>query len=438
MRDFSPFVVKKRKHISNTIKNVFELYGFEPIETPTMEKLDILSGKGGEESDKLMFRVLNSGDFLTKVDDGLYNQKNSSRLTGAICEKGLRYDLTVPLARYVAQHQNEIVFPFKRYQIQPVWRADRPQKGRYREFWQCDADVLGSNSLLNELDLAHIYNEVFSQLKIDVTIKYSSRKLLAALAEHIEASDKFSDFVIILDKLDKIGVEKVKEEFLKKGLHAKSGALVDELFHYSSNSNFLESDLANQLKKYAIGAKAFEEINYLNEKCNLTNLQLDPTLARGLDYYTGPIFEVVASNFKGSLGGGGRYDNLTSKYGLNNISGVGISFGLDRIFDLMEENNLFENVKESSSMVLFINFDEASSSEIIELARNLRKNAIPTEIYPDASKMKKQMKYADNKKIPYVIFAGSNELNTGKLTLKSMESGDQESLTLEEIIKRLK
>jgi len=440
MRDFSPLVVKKRKFLINTIKNVFELYGFQAIETPTMESLEILANKGGEESDKLMFRVLNSGDFLNKVEPAVYDLKDSKTLSSKISEKGLRYDLTVPLARYVAQHQNTIVFPFKRYQIQPVWRADRPQKGRYREFWQCDADVLGSNSLLNEVDLVNIYAEVFKQLKIDVTIKYSSRKLLAAMAELIDAKDKFTDFVVALDKLDKIGVDKVKEELLKKGINSKSDTLIDTISKFSNtpNSNFLESDLANQLKKLPIGSKAIEEITFIKEKCLIPNLQLDPSLARGLDYYTGPIFEATASNFKGSLGGGGRYDELTSKYGLKNVSGVGISFGLDRIYDLLEENNLFEDIEEYDTKALFINFDSETIVEVLELAKILRTHSVNVEVYPDASKMKKQMKYADDKHIPFVIFVGSDELKSKKYTLKDMKSGQQESLTIEEIISRLK
>lgn len=439
MRDFGPETVRKRQYIINTIKAVFELYGFMPIETPTMENLSILNGKGGEESDKLLFKVLNSGDYLSKANDADLENKNSQKLTSSISEKGLRYDLTVPLARYVVMHQNDITFPFKRYQIQPVWRADRPQKGRYREFWQCDADVLGSDSLLNEVELIQIFDKVYSALGIDVTIHLSTRKLLSAMVELFGKPDQMIPFTVILDKLDKIGIDKVINELEKIGFDEKAFQFMQSL--NENNDDFLNSDSANELENVAIGKIGLAELNFILSHLDETSkskVKVDPTLARGLDYYTGPIFEIKTEGFNGSIGSGGRYDNLTGIFGLPNVSGVGISFGLDRMYDVMDEQGLFPDFKMSSTKVLFINFDSETEAQVFKLSCQVRDAGIKSEFYPSAAKLKKQMKYANDKNIPYVVLAGSRELESGELTLKNMATGDQESLSIQQIIEALK
>lgn len=439
MRDFGPTTVRKRQYIINTIKNVFEMYGYMPIETPVMEKLNVLNGKGGAESDKLLFKVLNNGDYLQKANEQDLNNKDSKKLLPTISEKGLRYDLTVPLARYVVMHQNDISFPFKRYQIQPVWRADRPQKSRYCEFWQCDADVLGSDSLLNEVELMKIFASVYTALGIDIKIHLSTRKLLSAMVELFGKESELTTFTIILDKLDKIGIDKVIDELAKAGFNETTFELVRAI-HENAN-DFLNSDVANKIASTEIGKTGIDELNYIlslvDEKTKSV-ITIDPTLARGLDYYTGPIFEIKTPNFSGSIGSGGRYDNLTGVFGLPNVSGVGISFGLDRMYDVMEEQNLFPELSQSSTTVLFINFDKETEAQVFNLTNQSREAGVKSEFYPTAAKLKKQMKYANDKSIPYVVLAGSRELESGELTLKNMSSGDQQSLSIEKIIEYLK
>jgi len=439
MRDFGPKQVQNRQYIINTIKSVFELYGFMPIETPVMENLTTLNGKGGEESDKLLFKVLNSGDYLKKADQAHLTQKDYKKVLPTISEKGLRYDLTVPLARYVVMHQNDITFPFKRYQIQPVWRADRPQKGRYREFWQCDADVLGSDSLLNEVELIQIFSNVFEQLGIDVAIHLNTRKLLLAMVELSGQNDKLTSFTVILDKLDKIGIDKVIEQLSEAGFDEQTFDLVKAI--NVDSSDFLNSKVAEQLAKTEMGKTGLAELKYIFSfltDAYQHKVQIDPTLARGLDYYTGPIFEIKTEGFSGSIGSGGRYDNLTGNFGLSGVSGVGISFGLDRIYDVMEEQNLFPANHTNYTQVLIINFDKETEHEVFQLAVPLRSEGIKTECYPTPAKLKKQMKYANDKNIPYVILAGSRELESGQLTLKNMQNGEQKNADIQTIISILK
>lgn len=439
MRDFGPEEVQKRQHIIQTIRSVFELYGFMPIETPVMENLTTLNGKGGDESDKLLFKVLNSGDYLKKANQAHLNQKDYKNLLGSISEKGLRYDLTVPLARYVVMHQNDLTFPFKRYQIQPVWRADRPQKGRYREFWQCDADVLGSDSLLNEVELIQIFCSVFDKLGINVNIHLNTRKLLVAMVELSGQTDKLTSFTVTLDKLDKIGLDKVVELLGEAGFTEPTFQLVKALVEDSAD--FLNSPVSKQLAKSETGKNGIEELQYIINALSDTHLKkvkIDPTLARGLDYYTGPILEVKTPDFNGSIGSGGRYDNLTGNFGLPGVSGVGISFGLDRIYDVMMEQNLFPTSNNQYTQVLLINFDEQTEQAVFQLTTQLRNEGIKAEFYLTQAKLKKQMKYANDKNIPYVILAGSRELESGKLTLKNMQSGAQQETNLATIISILK
>lgn len=438
MRDFGPEQVQNRQYIINTIKQVFELYGFMPIETPVMENLITLNGKGGEESDKLLFKVLNSGDYLKKADEAHLNQKDYKKLLANISEKGLRYDLTVPLARYVVMHQNEITYPFKRYQIQPVWRADRPQKGRYREFWQCDADVIGSGSLLNEVELLQIFATVYEQLGIDISIHLNTRKLLLAMVELNGMPEKLTAFTVILDKLDKIGIDKVIEQLAESGFNENTFKLVKSIAE--NTGDFLTSSVATSLAETKIGQTGLDELNFILshvEEATKQKIKIDPTLARGLDYYTGPIFEIKTEGFAGSIGSGGRYDNLTGNFGLANVTGVGISFGLDRMYDIMLEKELFKSSSSNYTKVLFINFDVETEQQVFMLANQARKAGIKTEFYPIPAKLKKQMKYANDKKIPFVILAGSRELESGELTLKNMQSGEQENLKIDTIISLL-
>lgn len=436
-RDFGPEVLAKRNYIFDTIRNVFLKYGFQPIETPTMEKLSTLTGKYGEEGDKLLFKILNNGDFLQKANQEALNEKNSSKLISSICERGLRYDLTVPFARYVVMHRNEITFPFKRYQIQPVWRADRPQKGRYREFYQCDADVVGAESLLHEAELLKIYDEVFSTLKLKVIIKVNNRKVLEGLAEVANISNQFMDMTIAIDKLDKIGMDGVKKELKERNIPETSIEIIEKVLGSKSLS-----EISKILENSEIGKKGIEELKkfhtYLDPIGTMNEVQFDVTLARGLNYYTGCIFEVVAKDTPmGSIGGGGRYDNLTGVFGLGGVSGVGISFGADRIYDVMETLQLFPNSANNPLQVFMIGMEEASHLFAFECAEKLRSAGIITDIYPEPAKIKKQMEYANKRNAQYVIVIGADEMQTGLLTLKNMINGNQEKMSLESIINLL-
>ena len=444
-RDFSPTEVAKRTYIINTIKTAFENFGFQPIETPSFENSSTLMGKYGEEGDRLIFKILNSGDYLAKANEALLASKDSLKLTSQISEKALKYDLTVPFARYVVQHQNEITFPFKRYQIQPVWRADRPQKGRFREFCQCDADVVGSQSLWQEVEFIKLYDTVFTQLGLQGTsIKLNNRKILSGIAEVIGAQDKLIDFTVALDKLDKIGQEKVEQEMLAKGISGEAIQKLSPLFSFNGTNQENLDALANLLTTSEEGTKGVEELRFLInsiEKLGLqsANLTLDVTLARGLNYYTGAIFEVGApATVKiGSIGGGGRYDDLTGIFGMKNMSGVGISFGLDRIYLVLEELNLFKEVSLPKPKVLFINFGEAEALFSLNAITKLRANNIKAELYPDAAKMKKQMTYANKREISYVVLVGSKEIENNSYTLKNMSSGEQTECSLEELINQI-
>ncbi len=439
-RDFSPEEVSKRQFIFDSIRQQFQLFGFSPIETPSFENLSTLTGKYGEEGDRLIFKILNSGDYLEKADENLLKEKNSQKLTSQISEKALRYDLTVPFARYVVQHQNEITFPFKRYQMQPVWRADRPQKGRFREFYQCDADVVGSDSLLQEVELISLYDAVFSGLKVPVEIHFNNRKILSGLAEVADISNQLIDFTVALDKLDKIGEEKVKEEMLLKGISESAIQKLSPLFSMSGDFNSQLNALEEILKSSETGMEGIEEVRFVFDKIEKLGLKsadlvLNLTLARGLDYYTGAIFEVKAKDVQmGSIGGGGRYDDLTGIFGLNGISGVGISFGLDRIYLVLEELNLFPESVQNTLDVLFINFGETEAEKAMELAKQLRENGIRCEVYPDNAKMKKQMQYADKKAVKFVAIIGEEELKNSTITLKNMQSGDQTSLSFGDLV----
>ncbi len=441
MRDFGPQQVRKRQYILDTIREVFEIFGYQPIETPVMEQLSTLNGKGGAESDKLLFKVLNSGDFLKKADENALNEKASSKVIAQISEKGLRYDLTVPLARYVVMHQNDITFPFKRYQMQPVWRADRPQKGRYREFWQCDADVLGSESLINEMELIQIFERVFKTFNIPVKVHLSSRKLLAGMMELIGQEDKMIDFTVALDKLDKIGVEKVQDELRARGLNEKAVELIPSIAALSSEKDVMKSSFIAALEKTSNGAEGVREINTIMSRLDFacrSIIIIDPSLARGLDYYTGPIFEVKSELFKGSIGSGGRYDNLTGIFGLPNVSGVGISFGLDRIYDLMQEQNLFPDFSAASTKVLLTYFDEEKLPPLFGIVSMMREANIKAELYPAPVKLKKQFKYANDKGIPYVVLYGDEEADSGEFTIKDMEKGEQFKMDFEKLLEFLK
>ena len=436
-RDFSPIEMGRRNFIFNTIRTVFEQYGFQQIETPAMENLSTLMGKYGEEGDKLLFKILNSGDFLKDVPTG--NLQDSKSLVGLISEKGLRYDLTVPFARFVVQNRNEISFPFKRYQIQPVWRADRPQKGRYREFYQCDVDVIGSNSLLNEVELIQIIDAVFEKFGLPVEIKLNNRKILAGIAEVIGQPDKFIDITVAIDKLDKIGKEKVFEELRQKGMDEDSILKLEPVMELQGNKQEKLEKLSEILSLSQEGLKGIDEMksvfDFLNSADIVNEVSLDLTLARGLNYYTGAIFEVAAKNIQmGSICGGGRYDNLTGIFGLSDVSGVGVSFGADRIYDVLLEKELFPAEAENSTQILLVNFGGKELIQALKIARMLRKAGNKVEVYPDTAKMKKQMQYANDKKIPFVILGGSDELAKGEITVKNMQDGSQQNIKLDEII----
>ncbi len=442
-RDFSPIEMAKRNYIFDTIRSVFKRYGYLPIETPAMENLSTLLGKYGEEGDKLLFKVLNSGDFLKDVNNELLDTKDSNKITTKISEKGLRYDLTVPFARFVVQHRNEIVFPFKRYQIQPVWRADRPQKGRYREFYQCDADVIGSDSLFNETELLLMIEDVYTQLGIKVLIKLNNRKILAGIAEVIGESDRLVDITVAIDKLDKIGAENVNKELEERGLSLEAITRLQPILQLKGNNREKLNSLKTILSTSAIGMKGVEEIetvlNLADESGLKTRLELDLTLARGLNYYTGAIIEVKALDAKmGSICGGGRYDDLTGIFGLPGVSGVGVSFGAERIYDVLTELNLFPEDTLTGTEVLFVNFGQKEALYCLKLLTLTRKMGINSELYPESAKMKKQLSYADDKKIPYVILIGDEEMNTGLLTLKNMKSGEQYKLTITDCIEQIK
>ena len=445
-RDFSPEEVVRRNYIMDTIKSCFTSYGFQPIETPSFENSDTLMGKYGEEGDRLIFKILNSGDFLRKVDEKTYAEKDSGKMTPKISEKALRYDLTVPFARYVVQHQNEITFPFKRYQMQPVWRADRPQKGRFREFYQCDADVVGSDSLWQEVELLQLYDAVFTQLNLKgTTIKINNRKILSGIAEVIGEADKLIDFTVALDKLDKIGEEGVKKEMREKGISETAIEKLEPLFAATGNGSKKLQMLNELLQDSEVGQKGIQELAFVvaaigNLPLKTATLELDVTLARGLNYYTGAIFEVAAPKgvSMGSIGGGGRYDDLTGIFGLKNMSGVGISFGLDRIYLVLEELGLFPETVSANTKVLFINFGDKEALYAMQAISKLRKEQIPAELYPDSAKMGKQMGYADKRDIAYTVLAGTSEMEAGTYTLKNMKTGEQEAVGIEDLINRLK
>lgn len=443
-RDFSPLEVAKRQYIISVIKKHFERYGFQPIETPSFENLETLMGKYGEEGDRLIFKILNSGDYLSKADDNLLASKDSLKLTTQISEKALRYDLTVPFARYVVQHQNELEFPFKRYQIQPVWRADRPQKGRFREFFQCDADVVGSKSLWQEVEFVQLYDAVFTDLKIEgVTIKINNRKILSGIAEVIGASDKLIDFTVALDKLDKIGEEGVKTEMLEKGISQEAIEKVQPLFNFSGTLQEKIEQLRDLLKASEEGSKGVDELAFICESVQelglkSAKLNLDVTLARGLNYYTGAIFEVAAPETVklGSIGGGGRYDDLTGIFGLKDISGVGISFGLDRTYLVMEELGVFPEAVTNVSDVLFFNYGNDEAKYALKAIQKLREAGIKAELYPDKAKMDKQFKYAEKKGISKVVMVGSKEIESNQYALKDLKNGTQELYTLQNLIEK--
>jgi len=441
-RDFSPAEMAKRNYIFDTIKDVYALYGYQQIETPSMETLQTLMGKYGEEGDKLLFKILNSGDFIGKVPANEFVSDNVLKLAAKICEKGLRYDLTVPFARYVVMHRDELQMPFKRYQIQPVWRADRPQNGRYREFYQCDADVVGSDSLLNEVELVQIMDTVFTKFGINVQIKLNNRKILAGIAEYIGQPDKIVDITVAIDKLDKIGVEAVNAEMLANGISQDAVDKLQPILTMSGTNVEKLETIAQTIATSEIGVKGVEETRFILEKIaavGLKNeLQLDLTLARGLNYYTGAIFEVKAKDVAiGSITGGGRYDNLTGIFGMPGLSGVGISFGADRIYDVLNTLDLYPQNATQGTEVLFINFGEAESDYCLPIASQVRAAGISVELYPDCAKMKKQMAYANAKGIPFVVLAGESEINQGKVTLKNMLTGDQQLVSAEELIAKI-
>ncbi len=444
-RDFSPTEVAKRQYIMQIIKSNFEKFGFQPIETPSFENSDTLMGKYGEEGDRLIFKILNSGDYLAKANATHLENKDSTKLTSSISEKALRYDLTVPFARYVVQHQNDIEFPFKRYQIQPVWRADRPQKGRFREFFQCDADVVGSKSLWQEVELVQLYDTVFTALGLEgVIVKINNRKILSGIAEVIGASDKLIDFTVALDKLDKIGEDGVKKEMIEKGIDEAAIAKVQPLFNFTGTISEKIEKLSQLLAVSAEGMKGVEELRFICEKVmalglSTAILDLDVTLARGLNYYTGAIFEVAPPKTvaMGSIGGGGRYDDLTGIFGLKNMSGVGISFGLDRIYLVVEELNLFPETVTASTKALFLNYNDATSFYAMKAIKELRASGIKVELYPDAVKMAKQFQHADKRTIPYAVIAAENEMEANLYSLKNLVTGEQVSLDLEGLKQRL-
>ncbi len=436
-RDFGPVEMAKRNYIFNTIRSVYELYGFQQIETPAQETLQTLMGKYGEEGDKLLFKILNSGDYLSKIEDSELTERNTLRLASKICEKGLRYDLTVPFARYVVMHREELQLPFKRYQVQPVWRADRPQKGRYREFYQFDGDVVGSDSLLNEVELMQIVDTVFTRFGVRVQIKINNRKILTGIAEVIGAADKIVDITVAIDKLDKIGIDNVNQELREDGLSEEQIQKLQPIIMLEGSNEEKLNTIAEVLASSETGLKGVEEIRYILGFLTALNndIQLDLTLARGLSYYTGAIFEVKALDTPmGSISGGGRYDNLTGIFGMPGLSGVGISFGVDRIYDVLNALDLYPKDSLNTTQVLFINFGEQETAYCLPIINKVRASGIRAEIYPDATKMKKQMSYANAKQIPFVVLAGESEMAAQKVTLKNMETGEQQLVTTEELI----
>ena len=441
-RDFGSLEMARRNYIFDTIRSVYRLYGFSQIETPAMENLSTLMGKYGEEGDKLLFKILNSGDFTRSVSTADYEEASAAALAAKFCEKGLRYDLTVPFARYVVQHREELQMPFKRYQIQPVWRADRPQKGRYREFYQCDADVVGSDSLLNEVELMQIVDEVFTRFGIRVAIKINNRKILTGIAEVIGAADKIVDITVAIDKLDKIGLDKVNEELAAGGLSPEQIQTLQPIIALSGSNADKLNTMRQVLASSEVGLKGCEEVEFVLNRLgdDLTNvIELDLTLARGLNYYTGCIFEVKALDVEiGSITGGGRYDNLTGIFGLPGLSGVGISFGADRIYDVLNQLELYPADTASGVDLLFINFGEAEAACCLRMARQTRAAGISTEVFPDAAKMKKQMNYANTRNIPFVALVGESEMAAGTIALKDMATGEQTTCTLDEVIARIK
>ena len=442
-RDFSPVEMAKRNYIFNTIRDVYHLYSFQQIETPAMENLSTLMGKYGEEGDKLLFKIQNSGDYFSGITDEELLSRNAARLAGRFCEKGLRYDLTVPFARYVVMHREELSFPFKRYQIQPVWRADRPQKGRYREFYQCDADVVGSNSLLNEVELMQIVDTVFSRFGVRVCIKINNRKILTGIAEIIGEADKIVDITVAIDKLDKIGLENVNAELSSKGISDEAIAKLQPIILLAGTNTEKLQTLKEVLAASEIGLKGVEESEFILNTLSTMNLkneiELDLTLARGLNYYTGAIFEVKALDVQiGSITGGGRYDNLTGVFGMDGVSGVGISFGPDRIFDVLNQLDLYPKEAVNSTQLLFVNFGEKEAAYCLPILAKAREAGVRSEIYPDSAKMKKQMSYANDKNIPFVAIVGENEMNEGKVMLKDMVKGEQSLVSPEELINLIK
>ena len=438
-RDFSPEEMAKRNYIFNTIRDVYHLYGFQQIETPAMENLSTLMGKYGEEGDKLLFKILNSGDCFSGISCEELLEKNPVKFAAKACEKGLRYDLTVPFARFVVQHRNEISFPFKRYQIQPVWRADRPQKGRYREFYQCDGDVVGSDSLINEVELIQIMDEVFHRFGIRVCIKMNNRKILSGIAEILGAADKIVDITVAIDKLDKIGLDNVNDELREKGLSEEAISKLQPVIMLSGTNREKIASLKEILVTSETGMKGIAEMEFILDRIEKlalrAELELDLTLARGLNYYTGAIFEVKALDVQiGSITGGGRYDNLTGVFGMEGVSGVGISFGADRIFDVLNQLDLYPKDALQTTQLLFVNFGEKEEAYLLPLVAQVRAAGIRTELYPESAKMKKQMSYADTKKIPYVAIVGETEMAEGKINVKNMITGEQQLLTLDELI----
>jgi len=441
-RDFSPLEMSRRNYLFDTVKTVFQLYGFQCIETPAMENLSTLMGKYGEEGDKLLFKVLNSGDFIGEISDQYLFERNSIHLGTMISEKGLRYDLTVPFARYVVQHRNDISFPFKRYQIQPVWRADRPQKGRYREFYQCDADIVGSDSLLNEFELVQIIDEVFKRLRVNVFVKVNNRKILAGIAEMIGEANRITDITVAIDKLDKIGLENVNAELLEKGVSADAVGKLKPILELTGTTAEKLGQLEKAIGSSLIGQKGIQEVKtlfaYVDQAKLETEVELDLTLARGLNYYTGAIFEVKARDVQmGSISGGGRYDDLTGIFGMPGVSGVGISFGADRIYDVMTQLDLFPEEAVTTTKVLFVNFGKVEEAWCLPVLNHLRGAGIAAEIYPEADKIKKQMAWADRKQVAYVVMAGEQEMAQGKMNLKNMKTGDQRLVSSDELIRLL-
>jgi len=437
-RDFSTEEMLRRDYIFTTIKQVFKLFGYQPIETPAMENLTTLLGKYGEEGDKLLFRILNSGDFLSSVTDEDLKNRETGKLSSKICEKGLRYDLTVPFARYVVQHRDEIVFPFKRYQIQPVWRADRPQKGRYREFFQCDVDIIGSDSLLNEYELIKIIDEIFKRLSISTIVKINNRKILSGIASYIGEAEKITDITVAIDKLDKIGIGAVNAELSSKGLSAKAIHDLQPIIQLSGNTAAKLDKLEVLLSSSETGMKGISELRKLFSYFKNTSvdcyIELDLTLARGLNYYTGAIIEVKSKDVSiGSICGGGRYDNLAGVFGMEGVSGVGISFGADRIYDVLSQLNQFDKMKVSSTEVLLVNFGEKEEGYALKILELLRDSGVSAELYPDAVKLKKQMSYADSKKIPFIMIAGEEEIANNEITVKNMSSGQQKKIAVKDL-----